>query len=85
MVKAGGERVEISQPKKKILELMNKKDREAVAKEKCTKDYIDTLPKEVTHCNEEDGSMIHNFEVDLKEEEEIAMTGGVRGIKALRI
>jgi hypothetical protein len=29
--------------------------------------------------------MIYNFEVDAQEEEEIAMTGGIRGIKALRI
>jgi hypothetical protein len=64
---------------------MNKKEREADAKEKFNKDYMDTLPKEVIHTNEEDGAMIHNFEVDVQEQEVIAMTSGVRGIKALRM
>ena len=62
--------------------MLTKKEIEAIGKE-MPKEYLETKPNEVIHL--EEGSMIHNFEVDFKVEEELAMTSGIRGIKALRL
>ena len=82
---SGNERVEFTNVKKKNLELLTKKERGQIEAALKTKDYMDTIPKEMIFCNEEDGSVIHNFEVEFEQEEELAMTGGLRGIKALRM
>ena len=77
-------KVEKNKPVKKNLSLLTKKAAEEHEASQRGKDYIDTLPNEVIHTHEDDGAMITNFEVDFKEEEEITMSSGIRGIRALR-
>lgn len=71
LIKPKDERVEVNKVTKKNLDLLNKKDREAIEAAEKKKDYLERVPNEVTHCNEEDGAMIHNFEVDFEPEEEL--------------
>ena len=41
------------------------------------------IPNEVIHLADE--TLIHNFEVDFQEEEEVTYAGGIKGIRALRV
>lgn len=84
MIKTEAPKIEQNKPVKKNLALLSKKAAEEHEAEMQRKDYIDTIPNEVIHCHEDDGAMITNFEVDFKEEEEMMMSSGVRGIRALR-
>ena len=49
-----------------------------------------SLPNEKIYCeggqggSDDEGAIIQNFEVEVQQEEEIAMTSGVRGLRALR-
>ena len=62
---------------------MSKKEMEKLQDELSQKSYIETVPNEVIFLN--DDIMIRNFEVDFKEEEELVLAGGIKGIKALRL
>jgi hypothetical protein len=72
--------MQVVQIRPKVKPIMTQKEREA----ENNKSYIDTKPKEVISLATEP-TLVNNFEVDFSQELEVMYSGGIKGIKALRV